>query len=684
MKRKRPVTADVSSSPKKPDTRETSGIAFRTRNAEVQLEPLKEIIQDSPRKMKRARDTTVDDKQTAKNAMTPAKTTTTEVRRTDTTAHVSPPHDGDLPLDPARRRKRSTIKPAIPQPRGALSEAAGEPPHREQTWSDHGSMAPASGALDQNGKARGSQLSRPNIRKSLKQAPSSGGERVFDVSFDEDPDQRQMLPAVGARASKKQNSKTRTTSVKSVAIEGNDGDGGISQHSTPRRRGRPRKGTHGKMQLEDAERSSPRALRAGHHSRKAIPTASSKNTVPAPPEVTDQISDDDIAEGGEDDSEDYEEDSSREGDEDEEDADDEEQAMDDNQEMNIEPQRRQSAPKEDIESDNDPHTPVLALLGQERSWYKLMGEVRNICRDPKGNTSSKAKAVHCTRTMELLSKDIRRVRVQYETLEKGKGYENVQGTSEEHLNEALDKVEMQIKDIKEYDVSQDGEERSRHKGSETIRDIYLRGVPDMIYLLRAAITHHFCAALDGYNIQGIREVIRIQDMTLRLCRTAVSWKTKPAVAKNQYIKKPIRSIVYPRLRDDLRKHFAIELQRLSIRERKKHNHEKWQAQHIQPTTFVREEAPESEQRDEVLRRMADGIKQSQEKFRAKVLGLAPQYNERQSSSLRPSHSSIQHVRQGTPWTRTEVRELLVQLQTADSCYLPCKPRRLTLRNASLP
>ena len=631
----------------------------RTRNAVAQLSPVNETVQDLPRGMKRARDTAAVETQAIKNAKTSENAAATAASNAKVAAQASPLLDDKLPLDPRRRRRGRVVQPAD-RPLNddqQSSEAAQESPSPQQFRPSHNLTSPVSSPPGPIEKPRGSKLGRPNgLRRDIRKAPSKRGERVFDLEIGSSPEQRRTLPAVGAKAPKKQMTNTKTTRATSAATQENDVEDGISQKPTPRKRGRPRKKTEERNTPKESTGPSTGAgisglqplnepLKAG--SRKSRKPKVSRKSAPGRIEAAEEVS------------------------QDEENVSDEQDATGDDRDVSIEVQN--GTVNENTHSREDMDTPALALLGQEQSWKKILDEVRKNCPDPKQNAIGKKKAVHKTKTIQNLSKDIKRARVQHKALGKGKINEDAQNEAVKHLDQVLGEIERQINDIKESDISENGNSKAQGKGPETIRDIYLRGVPDMIYLLRAAIDYHFIEDHNGYKYKSIQQVIRIQDMTIRLCNTAALWKAKPAIPEGMHIVKPIKSVVFPRLRDDVRKAFANEMQRLFVMERKKQNLEKRRTQPTQSSPSAQEEAElEAEQRAEVLHRMAEDIKQTQEEHRAKILAQTPQTHEPRSVSLQPRYSSHQPEQYDVLWTRDEEFELIIQLQQGThAIFLVC-------------
>lgn len=622
--------------------------------------------QCSPRGTKRTRDTATEDNLATKNQKASNKATTRVAGFTDAAAEASPSPHGELPLDPGRRRSRRTAQPANQQSSCIQSaEASQEPPSLVQSKTEYDPTALVSSPRDSRRKARGNILARPNsIRGAIKRAPSKSGECVFDVDSDSELEQRQTLTAAGSRPLERQSTRTGDIRATSAATQERSVQDSTAQQPTPKKRGRPRKSTKGQISSEDAVALPTRALRSEHQYQKKPPTTVSKKLrnskisrkpVPAIIEAAEEVTEEEehISNGEHENGQN----ASKEADQSSEYANDGTDAETD----------YQSTGTGNTESTIDARRNALALLGQADAWETILTEVRKNCPDQKLKGIGKKQAVHLTETVRNLSQVVKRARVQYTTLGKAKSHENAPSEAEKQTSQILLDIELKIKDIKKYDVSGDGTEKARYEGAEIIRDIYLRGVPDMIYLLRAAIDYHFLEDRNSYDTKGIQEIIRIQDMTLHLCRTAATWKQKPAVREDQRIVKHIKSVVFPKLRDDVRKAFAQEMQNLFVAERKRQNFEKRRAQLAQSAHSSQKKTElEAKQQVEVLHRITEDIKQTQDEYRAKLLGQDPQYNERRSVSLRPMHSG------GTLWTQAEVKELLVQLQNRDSCYLPRK------------
>ena len=671
----------------KPKTKKT-GLAegkYRTRSAAARSSLGEEIVPISPRGKKRSRDVEAEDDGTSGSSRTRERMKSRRSSSAKMGAQAPWLLESDLPLDPRRRLRKEEGMQASELPINVQ-----QPPHAERI-----SSAGEQSRTKHQSNPRRSRSDRPVIRLQeptvtvsvprinhlrrpttlrgvAKPAINKGGEETYDFDLSASPEQHGALPPVEAgtpkrRATKaKQAAKIRATDETHAAAEPGDAEDGGSKGVARRKRGRPGKLTQSSRVPMNPSETSPEAIRSRHQlfnqpsvvgSRTLKNAKRSRKSTPASIRASEKV-----AEG-------QERESSREAEQD----DDQDTYIEGQSDDRTNTKATQAASDEDGQDGGvDP-----ALLGEHVAWSEIVGAARkNRVGDDEGSAESNPHGLarHVTKTLQNLSKKIKEASRIYVGLIKGKSDEETELEANDKLSSTLDEIEFQIKEIKEYDVGKDGEQKARSGREETIQDIYKRGVPDMIYLLKTAMVCRSSVPPEIYSYTGIQEIVRLQNMTARLCSTAVNWSVKPPTSDKPIIRN-VRSIIFPFLRDKIRKAFAKELRRLWIVKRKQENREKMLTQVAQSLEFPQEPEAEAGRQIEGLRRMEEDIRHVQEGFRAKLLGFSSPAAERRSVSLQSRYPSHQPEYHDALWTLDEERELMIELQKRRSRNLPGKSRR---------
>ncbi len=294
----------------------------------------------------------------------------------------------------------------------------------------------------------------------------------------------------------------------------------------------------------------------------------------------------------------------------------------------------------------------MDLLGQHSEWDKV---------------SETAKSVHKTKiktkSIKELHDEIKEAKSLYERLKaiEGLDHDALKGLNEE-LQESLYSIEDQINDISEHNTLE--------KKSETIKDIYGRAIPAMVVLLERALSLRTSQPRGLRDFHALEEIIRIQDMTLRLCEKAKSWKVKPNTVNP--IIKPTTSVIFPYIRDMRNKFFFPKLNVLRVREKVKANALKTArekaARFEQSQREAEVSSQQGSQRDPRILRIRN-IEEETQRRRAErnggrqVVSVLPvARNERRDDSA-TSDQLLQRNGHACPhkWTEEETQELVVQL-----------------------
>ena len=282
-------------------------------------------------------------------------------------------------------------------------------------------------------------------------------------------------------------------------------------------------------------------------------------------------------------------------------------------------------------------------------------------------------AEYATKPIQELSIYVQKAKRLYRTLISSE-LNNKPGTkTNDKLYEVIGDLELQITNIREFDIDGYGEKIVRRKTGQAIKMIYERSIPDMADLLNNAILYRSSDPPEIYDLRSIQEIMRLFDLILDLCDTAYHWEARPLDLMKSSIRK-VRSTVVPALRK-LSSVFAKDMQRLLVIERKKRNREKFQTQDMSSMEQEHERAKsDDERRSEEFRRIEEDIKRSQEIFRNERFGRSSLVDENRRFNLTARDSS-HHVRNHeTLWSRGEEHELLKQLQKRTLRNLPGRLR----------
>ena len=306
----------------------------------------------------------------------------------------------------------------------------------------------------------------------------------------------------------------------------------------------------------------------------------------------------------------------------------------------------QRSEEQNSESEVDPEAEeiekveeAMGSLGQKREWQKVLESAHSV-REMQRN-------IRCTtETIKSLLSYIKEAISLYKQL---KDLENASASTPEPLLNQLqletDKIEEHIEDIAEH--------KEPKKRSKIIRDIFVYAVPAMIFLLESALVLRVSQRRGLQKYSALEEIVRIQEIMLKLCIKANAWKAKPST--DQPIIKPTKSVMYPYIRDMKYKVFDKQLKILYRDEKTRRN------------ALLTKQREEQAQREEPVR--SQGVhydpdvhrrhmEEERQKRRDRVFGesLAPT----QVAVVQP----VKRIATTTPhdWTCREIQELVVQLE----------------------
>ncbi len=522
-------------------------------------------------------------------------------------------------------------------------------------------------------KPHPSQAANTKMQRSKKAAPRTAAVDATTV------DQSSPVP-IPSRAAKRSKRATVEVEVEGSASPNRRVD---SSTKSGRKVGRPKKrksiidvtekpgrnGGRPKMQTTTVEKEPRPSLvarsdRAKHREAASHATSkvhkASKGTKQKPPQV--MIDDDDIdreSDADEEDSRQGNVNDHREGDEseaeDEEIADNTRSSQDGFEEV-LEKSEDLEVPEPSIESSSQVgNQDGIAeenrdLLGQHREWDKVLKTAKSVHR-----TELK------TERIKDLIHEIKEARYLYKSLEASGGTDHdALVVLNEELQDSLDSIGTHINDISEHNALS--------QRSKTITDIYGRAIPAMVFLLERALSLRSSQPRGLHDFHALEEIVRIQDMTLRLCEKAKSWKVRPNTAHP--IMKPTISVLLPYIRGIRNKFYYPKLHLLRVREKVRANALKTarekEARFEQSQRGAEALSQRGSQRDpRILNNIQEEAQRRRiERNRGRRVVPVPLVarDERRDDITTSSHPSPRNDNAGPhQWTEEETQELVVHL-----------------------
>lgn len=298
----------------------------------------------------------------------------------------------------------------------------------------------------------------------------------------------------------------------------------------------------------------------------------------------------------------------------------------------------------------------MEIFGEKRAWKTILKGAQSVC-GPKLPLNHMPKLL--TETIRDLVHDVKDAREVYGQLLPLKGIEqdSVVGLNNDLLK-SLDAIDLKITKLSEKDAGS--------KGSEMIRDIYARAIPAMVFLLQSALEtriYHSDKPCDLKTlisvVTGLEEIIRLQEMAIRLCDKARYWKAKP-VTTNRPIIKPTAHKIYPNLRN-MHDAFSKRLREQKRKRKVKENAFKT-AQKQEDLGSSQQASREAVRRNEIRdRRLRESIEEEAEKRR----NAKPSYRQlvqNESQAKTQSQQVNGHIESSGHWSKEEDIELYIQLK----------------------
>lgn len=306
--------------------------------------------------------------------------------------------------------------------------------------------------------------------------------------------------------------------------------------------------------------------------------------------------------------------------------------------------------------------PMAALLGQDENFEVILVGAR---------TSRKDKTISrglMTKTVKNLNRQIGRARSLYDQIAGHKGqWPKLLEDLEKELLKTLDSIESHVDNLSEpIDLSEPTDSADpipNKKASRMIQDLYVIAAPNMVFLSKAAMACRHTGSDPPYTYNGLKEVLHVQTLTLRLCGKISGWKAKPLTTRP--IVRPIKSQVKPYL-EKMIKVFQEKLHDLYVQQRRKENAETSRTQDEGPSTSEDPHENWVQQTQAHNQRISDDIKRENQAFRRKVLSE----RRRPTPGLKSRATSNAPSKLNEDWNGPQDQELIVQLLSKDSRNLP--------------
>ena len=170
-------------------------------------------------------------------------------------------------------------------------------------------------------------------------------------------------------------------------------------------------------------------------------------------------------------------------------------------------------------------------------WDKVLDGAKTVGVSKIHNEIIRGKPQLETKTIKAFVKQVRKT---------SKIYHNLGLRSE--VEPEAQELDRQVKDINEVQAG--------NKKSEMIQDIYAHAIPELVFMLDKALHARKADCSLPDDVKGLKEITRLQDITIRLCEKAQNWSQSPVT--DRPIKNSTRQKIYPYLRT-IRKAFLKEI-----------------------------------------------------------------------------------------------------------------------------
>lgn len=309
------------------------------------------------------------------------------------------------------------------------------------------------------------------------------------------------------------------------------------------------------------------------------------------------------------------------------------------------------------EEDEGDEVDDVNVLGEQSAWKKALEGALYVKRT---HWRSDSRPRSLTKSGQNLYNDIEKSKELYTQIylfQGPKGNEWVK--LNEQLRDSLGGIEQIIRSLSDNDVAT--------KRSGTITDIYSCAVPALVFLLRSSLQCRTRQEQEPYDYEALKEIIRVHDIIILLCKKARLWKTRPPSVLN--IVKPTTQKIHPYL-ETTRRAFVEEHKKQKIKEKEKHNAADWRDRHPngveqygeRSVASIRDSEAQDAQRTQAIIEERERVAKSRRTVLQIRLDEQNAALQRQLAQNPPTTKSA--------WTREEEMELLFQLMEGYSRTIP--------------
>ena len=272
------------------------------------------------------------------------------------------------------------------------------------------------------------------------------------------------------------------------------------------------------------------------------------------------------------------------------------------------------------------------LLGHDYIWSSILEAVR------ANRQVAVCDKTIMTNTIKELVSAIKVTRRAYREIEERSSQNEPILDLEEEINANLNDLDELVRKLS----AKDAQKRIR----EMVKDIYLHAAPQSVFLLKYAMR---CRVLENskkaYNLNGLREIVRIQNITVSLCNKVAAWGVKPVT--NAPITRNVKQRIFPYMRE-MATAFKKKLVTEEQRERRRQNEKQYASQRAESETPSPERrARRAAEREAENRRMLESMEEERGKLK--------RYQRRRAEDLVPSSRASQTRQSQTPALAQEKR-----------------------------
>ncbi|KAG7007634.1 hypothetical protein G7Y79_00009g027430 [Physcia stellaris] len=307
---------------------------------------------------------------------------------------------------------------------------------------------------------------------------------------------------------------------------------------------------------------------------------------------------------------------------------------------------------EDIISDSEEEDePAFELFGGTKYWNEVIEGARTVgVSRRKDNVVSKRPKIKTNIGQDLVAL-LQEVESMYEKASSYTGSAADVETMEHNLQSRLRDLKEIIDELTESNTPEHDNLRSL-----LVQDIHAHAIPAMVFMLRAALRCRTEKYSEPNDTKTLKEMVRIQELIIRLCEKARRWKAAPKT------KRPIKGSKIRTNMQQLKENcFGRELDSRRNLAKQKSNEQRFAESHRRMQERIMLEKQKNRQRIEDQRRL---IYQNLAQQR-KGVGSRLQRST-------PINDAPQLHRRNTPtqWTKQQNQDLVRELLYAETRNLP--------------